>query len=104
MDSNAQVFNPNNTALDIDFTLSGADSIVAHFLSTSSLPEVPGMNPSVAVYPTVFDASSTVDFYLPETAPVTLKLYSLMGAEVMKIEMPQGKLLQPGKYEVELNM
>ena len=101
--SNNQVFTPGNGAIDVDFTLSGADSVVAHFVSTTALMEVPGMEPSVAVYPSVFSESSTIDFYIPEPATVTMKLYSLLGAEVLKISTSNTPM-QPGKYEIQLNL
>lgn len=101
--SNSQVFNPSNTALDVDLSITSTDSIVAHFILTSALPEIPGTNPSVGVYPTVFSGNTTVDFYLPETAPVSMKLYSLLGAEVLKVG-GQGTMMQPGKYTVSLDL
>lgn len=101
--TNNQVFTPGNTALDVDFTLSGADSIVAHFISTTALPEVPGMDPSVSVYPSVFSESATIEFYIPEPSKVTMKLYSLLGAEVMKIGS-NAVMMQPGKYDMQINL
>lgn len=101
--SNNQVLNPNTTSANVSFSLVGADSIVAHFISNTALPEVPGMNPSVGVSPSVFTASTVVSFYIPEPAPVTVKLFSMLGAEVLATEA-EGKVMTPGKYEMELNL
>ena len=101
--ANSQVFNPSPTAVDVDLTLTGNDSIVAHFISTVSLPEIAGTNPSVYVYPTVVSENTTVDFYLPQTAPVTMKLYTLLGAEVMMVNENEA-VMSPGKYQLNLNL
>ncbi|MDQ3049542.1 MAG: CotH kinase family protein [Bacteroidota bacterium] len=100
--ANSQVFNPNPTVVDVDFTLTSTDSIVAHFISSSILPEIPFTDPSVGVYPSVFSANTTIEFYLPEYSKVSMKLYSLLGGEVMAID--QGTNMQPGKYEMNLDL
>jgi len=101
--ANSQVFSPGATSIDVDFTMSGADSIVAHFLNTTSLPEMVGMDPSVSVYPSVFSQSATIEFYIPESSKVSMKLYSLLGSEAIKIG-GEGAMMSPGKYTMELNL
>jgi hypothetical protein len=101
--SNSQVFNPGATSADVDLNLTSSDSIVAHFISSTALPEVPGMDPSVSAYPTVFSNETTIDFYLPETQSVSIKLISLLGSENIQLTDP-AVLLHPGNYKIAVNL
>jgi hypothetical protein len=101
--SNFSAFTPNNTSLAVETTLNSSDSIVAHFISTTALPEVPGTDPSVHVFPAVFSNSATIKYNLPEKAAVSMRLYTLMGTEVAKIGT-DGNILVPGHYDVELDL
>lgn len=101
--ANTQTFTPNATALDVETNLTSGDTIIAHFISTTALPEVPGTDPSVHVFPTVFSNTATINYNLPEKAAVSMKLYTLLGAEVAKIGT-DGNILKPGHYGVELDL
>ncbi len=101
--STSQVFTPGNTALNVDFTLGANDSIIAHFLTTTSVVEVDGKTPNLNVYPTLFSDEATIDFNLPEAATVSINLYSLTGAQVIQLQAPETKL-QAGKYGMKINL
>ncbi|HLG34078.1 MAG TPA: T9SS type A sorting domain-containing protein, partial [Bacteroidia bacterium] len=58
---------------------------------------------NVSVYPTVFSGETTVEYTLTESAPVTLKLTSLLGAEVATVSSPTA-FLSRGNYSVKLNL
>jgi hypothetical protein len=98
-----QNFNPGTTSAAVDFNLSSTDSIVAHFTSTTLLPEVKGADPSVMVYPTIFQNQATVEFYLSEKAPVQIRLYTMTGSEVLKMGS-NGMEMPSGNYTMELNL
>jgi hypothetical protein len=101
--ANTQVFTPNSTSADVDLTLTSGDSIVAHFISTTSLPEMPGLDPSVSVSPTVFSQEAFVKIYLPENAAVSLKLFTVSGAEVLDLNTGGAELLA-GLHTFSLRM
>ncbi len=103
--SNAQTFNPVDTALQVRINLASADTIIAHFnfLTTGIVNTEVQPTPVISAQPSVFDNTSTIQYYLPQQVPVSLKLYSIMGTEVATL-VPSGKLTQPGTYSVEINL
>lgn len=98
----SQVFNPGVTAPGVTFTLSSADSIVAHFTGSTFLPEVPDATPSLTVMPNVFSNNTTIEIYLPSKASVQLSLYSMDGKKVM--ELTDNTSLSSGLHNFELDM
>lgn len=98
----AQVFNPGVTAPGVTFTLSSADSIIAHFTGSTFLPEVPDAIPSLTVMPNVFSSNTTIEVYLPSKANVQLSLYSMDGKKVM--ELTDNASLSSGLHNFELDM
>ena len=101
--STQQVFTPGNTSTDVTFNLSASDTIIAHFSVVTSIVENPGAEPSVSAYPTVFNNGTTIEYYLPEKSPVSIKLFNISGQEITKINTPEWSS-QPGTYSVKLNM
>lgn len=95
-------FVPGSTADSVTISLATSDTIVAHFLYTD-IPENTIVNPSVSAYPTVFSNSTVVDFNLPVELPVSLKLYTLQGQEILTVVNPD-KIMQQGHYEYEINL
>ena len=96
-----QTINPNNTSINAKVNFTNSDSIVAHFIVTSS-EQVEGNTPLVNVYPSLFGSSTTIDFSLPEKSKVTLSLHSLLGDKVAVIS--DEKEMQKGFYSVNLDL
>ena len=103
--STQQVFNPNNAAQSISFDLTSSDTIVAHFSIFTSVidPQTQGSEPSVNVYPTIFNNGTTIEYYLPEKATVTIKLYSITGQELATMTTPEWSN-QPGAFSVKMDV
>ena len=101
--SNNQVFNPNTTSVNVTCNLTSSDSIVAHFLTTS-VPEILHFNePIVSAFPTVTNDDVTIQYSLPEAAPVSMKLFSLLGDEITEIKNPSGTE-SPGNHVAQLSL
>jgi hypothetical protein len=100
--SNFTSFVPGSTSDSVSITLTTSDSIVAHFIFTD-LPESAINDPSVSAYPTVFSSSTVIDFNLPDELPVSLKLYTITGQEILTVIDPD-KMMQRGHYEYEINL
>jgi len=98
----SQVFNPGITAPGVTFTLSSADSIIAHFTGSTFLPEVPDATPSLTVMPNLFSSNTTIEVYLPSKSNVQLSLYSMDGKKVM--ELTDNASLTSGLHSFELDM
>jgi hypothetical protein len=103
--STQQAFNPNNTSVNVTFDLSSSDTIVAHFTTLVAIQDLlnPGTQPSVTAYPTIFNNGTTIEYFLPEKSNVSIKLFSLNGQEMAKINTPEWSS-QPGSYAVQLDM
>jgi hypothetical protein len=98
-----QVFNPGNTTQSVNFDLAGSDSITAHFISTTYLPEVPGAEPSVSIFPTLVSNSATIEINLPERLKVSMGVYSVLGDQVLRLEAPELDM-SPGVHQLSLNL
>ena len=95
-DSSLQVASLNLTA---------PDTIVAHFKLTTAVhdPVKPGNEPTVLAYPSLFDGDITLDYFLPEKAPVTVSLHSMLGdlnTGLLQTVHPQ----QEGQHRVKLQV
>lgn len=80
--ANGSIFSDPN-ALDTKLTLTGNDLIIAQFSPVSgTFDPVSGLK--LAVYPTLVDQQTTVDYTLPASMPVSLSLYAMTGERVTK--------------------
>jgi hypothetical protein len=87
------------TAIDI----TTADTIVAHFVAKSTpAPEPTGASaqPSVSVHPTIFENEIVVQYYLPETANVDIRLLDVMGKQVAAYNAPGDVSMQQQTYQL----
>ena len=101
--STNQVFVPNTAAANARINLNSNDTVIAHFV-TLSVDELNGVNgATVAVYPTLISDQTLVDYYLPEAAPVSIKLYTVTGEQVMGIEPPHA-MMQPGSHSAKIDI
>lgn len=103
--SNSQVFNPGPAVAASEINLSGADSIVAHFNVTTAIfePEQLGIVPVVSVQPSLVNSSTQVVFDLPTELPVTMRMYSALGQQIVELVQPN-TLMQKGIYHVDLDL
>ncbi len=65
--------------------------------STTSIPEVFSLSQN---YPNPFNPSTRISFSIPQQSNVTLKIYDVLGKEVMTLV---NEVKSPGSYEVEFN-
>ncbi|MEO5572617.1 MAG: CotH kinase family protein [Bacteroidia bacterium] len=101
--SNTSVLNPNTSAITVTCDLTSNDSIVAHFLTTS-VPELLPLNqPLISAYPTLTNDHVVIQYSLPKEANVSMKLYSLLGAEITEIRNPTGTEA-PGNHVAEISL
>ncbi len=98
-----QVFNPGNTTAAVEFDLTGTDSITAHFISSTVLPEVPGAEPSVMIFPSLVNSQATIDINLPQATNVSMSVISVLGEKVLDLNT-NGVYMSPGHYQVNLDM
>ena len=87
----------DSTMLNTSLDMTQPDTIIAYFSGTSvdvKQPVVP--QPDVVVFPTVVKEGFSVDFTLPESAKVSIRLMDIAGKEVANI-------LAPGKVEISGN-
>jgi hypothetical protein len=98
-----QLLNPNPLTAAVTANINTADSITAHFNLITNIGNYPGIEAGVSVYPTVFSDEATIEYTLPEHLPVTMKLTTMLGAEVADISSPT-QYQNRGSYSVKLNM
>jgi hypothetical protein len=98
-----QVFNPGNTTAAVEFDLTGTDSITAHFISSTVLPEVPGAEPSVMIFPSLVNSQATIDINLPQATNVSMSVISVLGEKVLDLNT-NGVYMSSGHYQVNLDM
>ncbi len=81
----------NPTAISTALTISQPDTIIAYFSGTSvPVVDVADPQPDVVVFPTVAKTGFSVDFVLPESAKVGIRLVDLAGREVANLRKPGG--------------
>ena len=81
---------PNAATALLDLT--APDTIVAHFQSTSVATHTPadaGTQPTFSAYPSLFENSLTLNYFLPEQTAVEVKIYSLLGREMAALLNPE---------------
>lgn len=98
----SQTFSPNATSTDVTVNLTSGDSIVAHFTTSVSLPELNASHPQVTAYPSVFSNHLTLEYSLPEAEQVSFRLYSLLGKQVTGINSPETSRTA-GNHKVSLD-
>jgi hypothetical protein len=103
--ANTQTFSPNDSSISSVVSLTGSDTIVAHFESTIvGVPEIiPIKEPIVSAYPTVTSGDVLIQFSLPETSRISLKLYSVLGNEVAQINT-SGNMYAQGNHMASVNL
>lgn len=80
--SNNQTFLPSANADSVSFNLNGPDTITAHFSLFSGVQPV-DKGPLVMVYPTVVRNTTSLVLDLPKAMPVSVKLFSPLGQEMV---------------------
>ncbi len=68
---------PSSPVTKLDMTT--ADTIIAHFKSTSSTGAPSKVQPAFTAYPSVVKNDLTLDFFLPEKSQVSVTLHSVLG-------------------------
>ena len=84
--------------------LTTGDTLVVHFTQTPTgilPPAVKSEKPYLTVYPNRISSEATIEYYLPFNTDPVLKIYSLLGEEVMQIK-GEGRQ-QQGLYQIRLN-
>ncbi|CAN5608788.1 hypothetical protein BH11BAC1_BH11BAC1_02520 [soil metagenome] len=102
--SNSTTYLPSALSINPQVNLANADTLVVHFTqtATSILPPVSkNEKPYLTVFPNVFSSEATIEYYLPFNVTPVLKVYSLLGAEVLQIKS-EGRQ-QQGLYQIKLN-
>jgi len=102
--SNNTTYLPSATAYNPLINLAGSDTLVVHFTQTPTgilPPAVKGEKPYITVFPSVFSSEATIEYYLPYNVTPVIKVYNLMGEEMMQIKS-EGRQ-QQGLYQIKLN-
>jgi hypothetical protein len=102
--SNNTTYLPSASVYNPLITLSTTDTLVAHFTQTPTgiLPPVSkNEKPYITVYPSVFSTEATIEYYLPYNVNPVIKIYSLLGEEVMQVKSHGNR--QQGLYQIRLN-
>jgi len=102
--SNNTTYLPSATAYNPLINLASSDTLVVHFTQTPTgilPPAVKSEKPYITVFPNVFSSEATIEYYLPFNVTPVIKVYNLMGAEVMQIRS-EGRQ-QQGLYQIKLN-
>ncbi|TAL56832.1 MAG: T9SS type A sorting domain-containing protein, partial [Bacteroidetes bacterium] len=100
--ANNNTLNPNVTSVSVKVNLSNSDTIVAHFVPVG-VPELLSLQPLVSAFPTVTSNAVVIQYSLPEAMPVSMKLYSILGSQLVEISNPQ-KTVPAGNHAVEINL
>jgi hypothetical protein len=81
----------NNTVANISIDMNQPDTIIAYFSGTSvPTVQVEQPKPSILVFPTVTNSGFAVDFVLPESAKVGIRLVDVAGKDVTIIRKVGG--------------
>ena len=98
------ILTPSDTSDSVKVTLTSADVITAFFTYIVDVPESDNMsNPTLSAWPTIFSNETTINFYLPADLPVSMKLYSITGSEIVTI-FDHKQNMHQGLYEMKINM
>jgi len=99
----SQILNPNMNTAMVTANINTSDTITANFNIVTAIGNYTGIESNVSVYPTVFSDETTIAYTMTEHAPVTIKLMSMLGSEVARINSP-AEFLARGSYTVKLNL
>lgn len=102
--SNNTTYLPSSLAINPQISLTSGDTLVVHFTQTPTgilPPAVKSEKPYITVYPNVITSDATIEYYLPFNVTPEIKIYSLLGEEVMQIKS-EGRS-QQGLYQIKLN-
>ncbi len=102
--SNNTTYFPSSTAINPQVNLTSGDTLVVHFTQTPTgilPPAVKNEKPYITVFPNVISSEATIEYYLPFNVSPVIKIYSLLGEEVMQIKS-EGRS-QQGLYQMKLN-
>jgi hypothetical protein len=113
--SNVLITTPNPN-IGVTLTISANDAFTAYFeVDTTSSPSVQPEDFKLAANPNPFSERESIVYYLPKATPVSLKLYSVIGVEVINLSANtsiqsvgehrlqlEGNDLKPGIYFLEL--
>ena len=88
----------------VNLNLTAPDTIIAHFKLTTAAhePGKPGAAPTLAVYPSLFSRETTLDYFLPENAQVSVTLHSLSGNWAKSIITP-GNVQTEGRHYLKID-
>lgn len=102
--SNNTTYLPSSTSINPQVNLTTGDTLVVHFTQTPTgilPPAVKSEKPYITVFPNVISSEATIEYYLPFNVNPVIKVYSLLGEEVMQIKS-EGRQ-QQGLYQIRLN-
>ena len=102
--SNNTTYLPSSTAINPQVNLTTGDTLVVHFTQTPTgmlPPAVKSEKPYITVFPNVISSEATIEYYLLFNVTPVIKIYSLLGEEVMQIKS-EGRS-QQGLYQMKLN-
>ncbi|MBI2967591.1 MAG: CotH kinase family protein [Bacteroidetes bacterium] len=97
-------FTPNATSLNVKITsLNSDDIVIADFNQIVKTNDYPMKAQTVNVYPTIFNDEIIVVYNVLAPAPVTIKLLSPLGQEIITTTPPQS-FSDKGYYSVKFNL
>ena len=102
--SNHTAYLPSAIAYNPQVNLTSGDTLVVHFTQTPTgmlPPATPKETPYLAVYPNVVSSEATIEYYLPFNVSPMLKIYSMLGEELMQIKSDGRQ--QQGLYQIKLD-
>lgn len=93
---------PSLTSPIAQLNITGSDSIIAHFIQhTVNIPLLTKSSFEARVYPTVSNGITNIDFYLPHSDDVEIKIHSTSGQLIWAARKDN---LNQGEYSVQLNL
>lgn len=93
---------PSLTSPIAQLNITGSDSIIVHFIQhTVNIPLLTKSSFEARVYPTVSNGITNIDFYLPHSDDVEIKIHSTSGQLIWAARKDN---LNQGEYSVQLNL
>jgi len=96
-------FIPDSNSSSIIFSLTQADTIIAHFQQINNINENQINKYSVNVFPTAITSFVNVDFTIPEPTEINIELINLSGQKVAQL-IPFTKFNSSGHYNLKLDL
>lgn len=100
---NTHPFTPNANSANVKISLTGPDTVVAHFQFPLRISEPTSPLPSVKAFPTLTKDEISIVFDLPDDAPVSINLFNSLGEEIPAGKMPYS-VFQKGKYLTKVSL